>query len=92
MDDALYWSPYVQKNRPIDRILIAFHDFANIVLFYRKCLAAGVGDDLSQTAEMEIASNLEHLVAAERLSPGSRVDSSPTGRGSFEPLRDELFR
>ncbi len=90
MDDALYWSPYVQKNRPIDRILIAFHAFANIVLFYRECLAAGESK-WSQTAEMEIASNLEHLVAMSGYLQKSR-GLSPTGRGHFDPQRDELFR
>jgi hypothetical protein len=90
MDTALYWSPYVQKDRPIDRILVAFHAFANIVLFYRACLAAGT-DDFSETAEMEIESNLQHLAPMSEYLDRSR-GLSPTGRGLFEPLRDELFR
>ena len=90
MDKSLYWSPYVAKDRPIDRILIAFHAFANIVLFYRACLAAGVSE-LSETAEREIAFNLQHLGAMSDYLQRSR-GLSPTGRGLFEPLRDELFR
>lgn len=90
MDTSLYWSPYVSQNRPIDRILIAFHAFANIVLFYRACLAAGASD-LSEAAEREIAISLPHLGAMSDYLQRSR-GLSPTGRGLFEPLRDELFR
>ena len=37
-DKELYYSDYVKKDRPIDRILIAFHAFANVSRFYIECL------------------------------------------------------
>jgi HEXXH motif-containing protein len=90
MDAQLYWSPYVQKERPIDRIFIAFHAFANIVLFYRACLSAGMSEG-HEHVEQTIKSNLGHLGPMSgylERSPGL----SPTGRGLFEPLREKLFR
>jgi HEXXH motif-containing protein len=89
MDDALYWSPYVQQNRSIDKILIAFHAFANIVLFYRDCLAAGMMDN-RETAQEEIADNLQHLGPMGEHLQHSR-GLSPAGRTLFELLRGRLF-
>src|SRR4030095_1007542 len=43
-DDRGYFSPVKQTERPVDAILIAYHAFANVVLFYRACLASGVED------------------------------------------------
>jgi len=34
-----------EKTWPIDRILLAYHAFANVLLFYRDCLASGLDDD-----------------------------------------------
>lgn len=90
MDETLYWSPYVQKGRPIDRILLSFHAFANIVLFYRNCLSAGMTED-RDLAEYEIAFNLNHLGPMSQHLQSSR-GLTPAGRSLFEPLRDELFR
>lgn len=90
MDKALYWSPYVMMDRPIDRILISFHAFANCIIFYRQCLSAGMkeGRDL---AESWIVENLAHLGPMEdhlQRSPGLTA----AGRAIFEPLREELHR
>lgn len=88
-DQALYYSPFVQKKRPIERILIGFHAFANIALFYRSSLAGGLRDDRA-LAEKELESNLRHLgPMAKDLEATS--DLTPTARGLFEPLRQELF-
>jgi hypothetical protein len=88
-DEKLYHSPYVQKGRPIERILIGFHAFANVVLFYRACLAARMRDG-SDAAAKEIAYNMECLrpmADAIDASPGL----TPAARELFEPLRQELF-
>ena len=90
MDTGLYPSPYVGKDRPIDRILIAFHAFANLVLFYRACLASGLIEG-REVAEREIAFHLRHLGPMSRFLESSPGLSSG-GRGLFEPLREELFR
>lgn len=43
-DRQLYYSGAVKRERPIDRILIAYHAFANVELFYRDYLASGISD------------------------------------------------
>src|SRR2546423_2830041 len=54
-DERLYLNPYIAKERPIERILIAFHAFSNIVLFYRSYLGRQAGtepqDDLGVHVE-----------------------------------------
>ncbi|GAB4197056.1 MAG: hypothetical protein OHK0022_15060 [Roseiflexaceae bacterium] len=40
-DPNKYYSPAVRTMRSIDRVLIAYHAFANVLLFYRMCLQAG---------------------------------------------------
>jgi hypothetical protein len=90
IDKAMYPSPYVHKDRPIDRILIAFHAFANIVLFYRACLKEGMRESRA-LMEKEIESHLQCLRPMSRhleRSPGL----TPAGLSFFEPLREELFR
>jgi HEXXH motif-containing protein len=90
LDRELYWSPYMQMDRPLDRILIAYHAFANIVQFYRECLATGMVTD-RDLAEREIAFNLTHLGPMTRHLENSR-GLSAAGRSLFEPLRDALYR
>lgn len=41
-DNSEYYSPTVKKPRPLDRILMAYHAFANVVLFYRECEMLGI--------------------------------------------------
>ena len=43
-DSDLYFSPAKQCGRPIYFILIAYHAFANVLLFSSRCLAAGYAD------------------------------------------------
>lgn len=88
-DKALYWSPYASKERPIDRILIAFHAFANVVLLYRAMLAGGMARDRDR-AERAIATNLPMLTnLSEALSRSPGL--TDVGRSLFEPLRSRLF-
>lgn len=41
-DERLYYSPLVREGRPIERILLAWHAVANILLFYTAYEAAGL--------------------------------------------------
>lgn len=43
-DSTLYYSPAVRRERPLSRIGVAYHAFANILLFYRLCLESGIAD------------------------------------------------
>ena len=44
-DPTLYYSPVKQTGRPIAAIALAYHAFANIILFYRYCQANNLPDD-----------------------------------------------
>jgi len=48
-DPNIYWSPAVNKQRPVSKIIAAFHAFGNVILFYRSCRENG----LSNQAECE---------------------------------------
>lgn len=43
-DTNVYWSPAVQTERPVSKIVAAFHAFGNVLLFYRHCRAAGIAN------------------------------------------------
>jgi len=36
--DQLYYSPFTRTMRPLTRIMLAYHAFANVYIFYRGCL------------------------------------------------------
>lgn len=88
-DTRLYWSPYPKQDRPIDRILLAFHAFANLVFFYRACLAGGMPFE-TERAKVEISfhiDNLQPFSEALEHSPGLTAD----GRALFEAIHERLF-
>ncbi|MGH9844940.1 MAG: aKG-HExxH-type peptide beta-hydroxylase, partial [Blastocatellia bacterium] len=39
-DPTTYYSPFVKRQRTIDRLLLAYHAFANVYLYYRECLGS----------------------------------------------------
>jgi HEXXH motif-containing protein len=82
-DDRGYFSPVKQTERPIGAILIAYHAFANVVLFYRACLASGVEDVAhcrrnEERHVRELGILLGHLRASPALTD--------LGRGLVDPL------
>jgi hypothetical protein len=86
-DERLYYSSYVRKERTIDRVLIAFHAFANIVLFYRECLRAE--PPFAEACEHMIAENLPQvaqLLDYLEHSPGLTA----AGRALYEPLAERV--
>lgn len=42
-DTRLFYSPPVGRERPIDRILIAYHAFANVLIFYATAFKKNIG-------------------------------------------------
>ena len=44
-DTTLYYSTAKNRPRPLDRIGVAYHAFANVLIFYRECVAQGIDDD-----------------------------------------------
>jgi len=86
-DTNLYWSPPVQRERPIRLILAAYHAFGNVLEFYRMCARAGF-DNQAECARQE------QLLGGWLRELEGPLDDNPsltaTGRGLFEPLRERL--
>jgi HEXXH motif-containing protein len=82
-DERLYYSPVRRTGRPIDKILLAYHAFANVLLFYRACAASGRSyrADCAHN-EALIRPQLAQLETALRASAGL----TPLGRALWEPL------
>jgi HEXXH motif-containing protein len=40
-DTRLYYNPFLELNRPLDRILFSYHAFANVLLFCRELATSG---------------------------------------------------
>ena len=87
-DRRLYHSPVKGESRPIDAILLAFHAFANVLLFYRSCIESGVEDQgYCERSATRHRSELEPMLDYLRL-PNSLTE---TGRLLWEPLASRLF-
>ena len=87
-DHNTYHSHFVNKQRPIDRLLIAFHAFANIVLFYRSCLDAGA--PFADECRRLIAKDLPHVDEFRRHLRAS-CGLTRAGRALCEPLFERVF-
>lgn len=88
-DRALYDSPVKGVPRPLDRILIAYHAFANVALFYADCLRSGLED--GGYCEQNLARHRGELEILERPLVRTR-GLTPLGRHLFEPLAERLER
>jgi HEXXH motif-containing protein len=84
-DQRLYYSPYRRADRPIDRILLAFHAFANVALFYRRLRTVPEFKDL---AAAEIESHRELLAPMATVLEQSD-GLTPDGRAFFEAIQEE---
>jgi HEXXH motif-containing protein len=86
-DPALYYSPIRHTGRPIRWILIAYHAFANVLLFYRCCAANGLDKDpYCRLNEKVLVPQLEQLEGALRKSRAL----TPLGRALWEPLAAKI--
>jgi HEXXH motif-containing protein len=86
-DPNLYYSPFKKMERPIRFILLAYHAFANVLVFYRRCRARGLDDGgYCQRNEEKIAPRLRTLETALRATPAL----TPLGRALWEPLAERL--
>jgi HEXXH motif-containing protein len=89
-DGRLYYSPFVRKERPAERILLAYHAFANVELFYRACVRAGVSVARSKDAIEQLRPDLDFveraLVSDVSFTPFGRcvLDSLLVNRSSYE--------
>ena len=86
-DTRLYWSPVVKRERPLDRILLAYHAFANLVLMFRQFSSAGYDPyGYCQESEREVHAQVADMDAPLRDNPALTA----AGRALYEPLRDRL--
>jgi HEXXH motif-containing protein len=86
-DQQRYWSPPIRRERPLSRILMAYHALANIRLFYAACERSNVED------EGYIASNLPSIddALASLAEPlGGNPALTPLGRALYEPAQARL--
>lgn len=87
-DPTTYYSPFVRRQRTIDRLLLAYHAFANVYLYYREC---GASQDHHERASAERRTVYKDLsVVEETLMTSDKL--TPTGRALIEPLYRELHR
>lgn len=78
----LYYSPVKQCDRPLHKILLAYHAFANVMLFYREVTERGLTDDFFDNLRNVLADELRQLE-----QPLIGADAiTPIGRALVEPL------
>jgi HEXXH motif-containing protein len=88
-DTNLYYSPFREMDRPIFFILMAYHAFANVLLFYREALAHDLSPEhLSRDREEELASKLAVLEPVLR----GTTALTPLGRALWEPLYERIHQ
>lgn len=82
-DTATYWSPAVQTERPVAKIVAAFHAFGNVLLFYRWCREAGLANRAEcERQERLLGSWMADLVPPVRDNPAL----TRTGNALCRPL------
>ncbi|MFF0738831.1 HEXXH motif-containing putative peptide modification protein [Streptomyces sp. NPDC004111] len=77
-DTRLYYSPAVDRERPLDRVLLAYHAFANVLLLHEALGTPGILDRMRRDTE--------------QLGAPLRDNSSltPVGRALVQPLMERL--
>lgn len=87
-DPTTYYSPFVRRQRTIDRLLLAYHAFGNVYLYYRECLDS---QDHHEQASAGLRTVWDDLsVVEETLMTSDKL--TPTGRALIEPLYREIHR
>lgn len=82
----LYYSPPVRKERPLDRILIAYHAFGNVLIFYRRISRMNT---FPKDVEAQVRKCRQYVEVLEGHLLRTRA-LTPLGKAIFKPLRDAL--
>lgn len=83
----LYYSPVKRRKRSLERILLAYHAFANVFLFYRTCYSSGKVDPSYCARNLhELEEQLRTMDAALR----STRSLTELGRALYVPLASRL--
>jgi HEXXH motif-containing protein len=78
----LYYSPVKQCDRPLHKILLAYHAFANVMLFYRDAAACGLADSYFENLQNVLNEELSQL--EQPLIKNEAI--LPIGKALIEPL------
>jgi hypothetical protein len=78
----LYYSPFVGMERPPNRILLAYHAFANVEIFYRECIQRGLMVSQCQRTLSKLVPDVDSLEQV--LS--TKIKLTQLGSCVFEPL------
>jgi len=88
-DSTLYYSPVKKCKRPIKAILIAYHAFANVLLFYRLCRESNIAEASNCLQREEILlPQLSQLESALQTTNAL----TPLGIALWEPLAKRIHR
>jgi HEXXH motif-containing protein len=85
-DKNSYYSPVVRAQRPLSRILLAYHAFANVLIFYRMLAVAGAFNEYPAPNMTEIENQVEMLATPLRNNPAL----TSIGRSLFVPLDERV--
>jgi len=86
-DRRLYWSPPIRRDRPLSRVLMAYHALANVRLFYNTIRTSGVdGRRYVDLHEEGIIDSVAQLDKPLRGNPAL----TPIGRALYEPLASRI--
>jgi HEXXH motif-containing protein len=89
-DQHLYYSPVRGTGRPIYYILVAYHAFANVLIFYREALAHGLSPDQPGVCiEQQIDDLSKQLEVLDQALQTTRA-LTPIGRALYGPLAERL--
>ena len=84
-DAGKYYSPLKKCQRPLDRILLGYHAFANASLAFEKLVEQGFGELIEDRKECVDEYMQELLVPLE-----SEAGLAPMGLALYRPLREKI--
>jgi HEXXH motif-containing protein len=88
-DESLYYNPFLEIDRPIEKILFAYHAFANVFLYTHSALQTEGGDrDYLSKRYSDLSKGL--FVLDSHLSKNKSL--TETGEGLWLPLREAIER
>jgi HEXXH motif-containing protein len=89
-DNSTYYSPVVRQERPLSKILLAYHAFANVLLFFRCCRSRldGKGKLFVDKETDKLMEELEQLEAPLRRNGAL----TRLGNRLWEPLSSQVHR
>jgi hypothetical protein len=85
--EEMYYSPFVNSMRSLERILLGYHAFANVYLYYKECMR--VFPDKHDVCIERMKMTLEDVKSVEsHIRESDKL--TDIGRGLAEPLIQEL--